>query len=134
MPSWGILDRPLERREAPPSCTVGSGASFSLTKGYALHREACWRMTGSALTLEESRDGRIQGPEGKIFIKWGGPGGEWWRQRSSRLSWPMTGSALRLEESCDGRCFQARRRKHLSSGGVQGGSGGGIGPPFSVGG
>ena len=48
--------------------------------------------------------------------------------------WRMTGSALRLEESRDGRRTRARRGKHLSSGGVQGGSGGGIGPWFSPGG
>ena len=46
----------------------------------------------------------------------------------------MTGSALRLEESRDGRRTRARRGKHLSSGGVQGGSGGGVAPPFSPGG
>ena len=48
--------------------------------------------------------------------------------------WRMTGSALRLEESRDGRCIRARRGKHLSSGGVQGGSGGGIHPRNSPGG
>ena len=64
------------------------------------------------------------GPGGNI-INWGGPGGE---------GLGMTGSALRLEESRDGRWSLARRGKHLSSGGVQGGSGGGVRPPFSPGG
>ena len=64
-------------------------------------------MTGSALRLEESRDGRWYRPGGEIFINWGGPGGGEARGRISIRRLRMTGSALRLEESRDGRWLAA---------------------------
>ena len=45
-----------------------------------------------------------------------------------RIILKLTGIALRLEESRDGRCPPARRGNYLSSGAVQGGSGGGVVP------
>ena len=60
-------------------------------------------MTGSALRLEESRDGRCTSARRGNIYHVGGPGGEWWRDSPVIGTWRMTGSALRLEESRDGR-------------------------------
>ena len=57
------------------------------------------QVTGSALRLEESRDGRCYRPGGEIFINWGGPGGEGCRCTSSVKTRRMTGSVFEVREA-----------------------------------